>query len=128
MPSYLVGNVMDDVAPAIWDCDDKLDVIDRLLTEWVRGDRDLAGTVSFAYDHGANTGDLVEMAEEEQTEILETIAFFIVSLLTQKPWLVDAYLEMVAESVIVVEMKEKRRSPSPPLPTVMEEPNEVEEE
>lgn len=128
MPSYLVGNVMDECAPAVWTCDDKLDVIDRLLTEWVRGDRDLAGTVSFAYEHGANTQDLISMSEAEEKEILETIAFFIVSLLAQKPWLVDAYLEMVGESVIVVEMKERRKSPPPTLPTVVEDPHEAEED
>jgi hypothetical protein len=119
---FLVGSVMDDTPPAVWLYDDKLDVIDQLLTEWVHEKRELAGTVMFAMEHGANTEDIVEMSEEDHTDIRETIAFFIVSLLTQRPWLIDAYLEMVSESVVVVEMKAGH------LPSVAEDPEEDEKE
>ena len=101
---YAVGNLLQPGPPEIWECDNRLDVVDRLLTEWAAGKRDLHGTVMFAYQHGADTESIIEAAEEGEREIKETIAFFIVSLLSQKPWLIDDWLEMVMESVLVVEM------------------------
>ncbi len=101
---YIVGNLIKPGPPEIWDIDDRLDVVDRLLTEWADGKRDLHGTVQFAFQHGATTESIVTAAEEEEREIKEAIAFFIVSLLEQKPWLIDSWLDMVMESVLVVEM------------------------
>jgi hypothetical protein len=119
---YAVGNLLQPGPPEIWDCDDRLDVVDRLLTEWAAGKRDLHGTVMFAFQNGADTVSIVTMAEEEEREIKETIAFFIVSLLSQKPWLIDSWLDMVMESVLVVEM------PGQLAPIAEEEAEEAEED
>jgi hypothetical protein len=101
---FAVGNLLKSGPPAIWEEDDILNVIDRLLTEWAAGERDLHGNVMFAFQHGATTESIITDTEESEREIKEAIAFFVVSLLGQKRWLIPTWLDMVAESVIVVEM------------------------
>ena len=99
MELYFVGNVIDDADPELWAVANKVELVQRLMQEWLRGERELHGIVCFAFSHGATDAKILEICEQN---VRRGVVGYISQLLTGDPALSDAFLKEVEETVIVV--------------------------
>lgn len=99
MESYFVGNVMDDGDPEIWTVANKVELVQRLMQEWLRGERELHGIVGFAFDHGATCAKILDICERN---IRRGVVGYIEQLLAADSALADAFIKEVEETVIVM--------------------------